>query len=75
MSPRTKRRSAGRTPARKRRGTLAQRQSALLRLSAEVAAAYDEAEVCERVVRGLRDEALGYDFLGMFLLEDRKSVV
>ena len=71
MSPRTKRRSAGRTPARKRRGTLAQRQSALLRLSAEVAAAYDEAEVCERVVRGLRDEALGYDFLGMFLLDEQ----
>ena len=57
-------------PARRRRGTLAQRQSALLRLSADVAAAYDEADVCERVVRGLRDEALGYDFLGVFLLDE-----
>jgi PAS domain S-box-containing protein len=55
---------------RRRKGTLAQRQSALLRLSAQVAAAYDEAEVCERVVSGLRDEALGYDFIGLFMLDE-----
>jgi PAS domain S-box-containing protein len=54
----------------RRKGTLAQRQSALLRLSAQVAAAYDEAEVCERVVSGLRDEALGYDFIGLFMLDE-----
>ena len=53
----------------KQAGTLAQRQSALLRLSAEVAAAHDEAEVCSRVVAGLHDDALGYDFLGLFLLD------
>ena len=52
-----------------RTGTLAQRQSALLRLSAEVAAAHDEVEVCERVVAGLHDDALGYDYLGLFLLD------
>ncbi|MGH7590111.1 MAG: GAF domain-containing protein, partial [Gemmatimonadales bacterium] len=38
-------------------------------MSAEVAAAHDEAEVCQRVVDGLHDDALGYDFLGMFLLD------
>src|SRR6478609_6085311 len=53
----------------KRSGTLAQRQSALLRLSAEVAAAHDEGEVCHRVVAGLHDDALGYDYLGIFLLD------
>ncbi|HET7024406.1 MAG TPA: response regulator [Gemmatimonadales bacterium] len=71
MAGRSKRAAeSARTRApRGRRGTLAQRQSALLRLSAEVAAAHDEAEVCERVVAGLHDDALGYDFLGMFLLD------
>jgi PAS domain S-box-containing protein len=53
-----------------RRGTLAHRQAALLRLAADVAAATDELEVCERVVAGLHDRALGYDFLGVFLLDD-----
>ncbi len=49
---------------------MARRQSALLRLSAGIAAARDEAEVYERVVDGLHDEALGYDFLGVFLVDD-----
>ncbi|HEV2591075.1 MAG TPA: GAF domain-containing protein, partial [Gaiellaceae bacterium] len=40
-----------------------------LRLAVEVAAATDEAQVCQRVVDGLHDEALGYDFLGVFLLD------
>ncbi len=48
----------------------ARRQIALLRLSAEIAAAPDEEEICSAVVNGLRDPALGYDFLGIFLLED-----
>ena len=48
----------------------ASRQSALLRLSAEIAAALDEDEVCTRVVHGLRDESLGYNLIGMFLLDD-----
>ncbi|MEO8480003.1 MAG: response regulator, partial [Gemmatimonadota bacterium] len=38
-------------------------------LSAEVAAAHDEADICQRVVAGLHDDALGYAFLGMFLLD------
>jgi PAS domain S-box-containing protein len=58
------------TEPRGRRGTLAQRQAALLRLSAEVAAASDEAEVCQHVVNGLRDEALGYDFIGLFMIDE-----
>ncbi|MDT8369244.1 MAG: response regulator [Longimicrobiales bacterium] len=31
--------------------------------------AHDEAEVCQIVADGLRDEALGYDFLGIFLID------
>jgi len=49
---------------------LARRQSALLRLSAEISAAVDEQEICERVVHGLRDKALGYDFVGLFTIDE-----
>jgi PAS domain S-box-containing protein len=48
---------------------LARRLSALLRLSAEIAAALDEQEICDRVVHGLRDESLGYHFVGLFLVD------
>jgi signal transduction histidine kinase/CheY-like chemotaxis protein/HAMP domain-containing protein/HPt (histidine-containing phosphotransfer) domain-containing protein len=44
----------------------AKRQAALLRLSAELAAALDEAEVCQRVVDGLHD-TLGYDHVDLYL--------
>jgi len=47
----------------------AHRQAALLRLSAEIAAAPIEEEICRAVVEGLRDPALGYDFLGLFLVD------
>ncbi len=50
-------------------GVTARRQSALLRLSAQIAAAEDEDDVCRSVVNGLHDEALGYDFLGVFLVD------
>jgi len=46
----------------------ARRQTALFRLSAELAAAVDEAEVCRRVVDGLRD-TLGYDYVVLFLTD------
>ncbi len=49
---------------------MARRQSALLRLSSAIAAASNEQEICESVVNGLRDEALGYTFLGVFLLDE-----
>lgn len=45
------------------------RQSALLRLSTGIARAQDEDEVCQAVVDGLHDEALGYNFLGVLLLD------
>lgn len=48
---------------------LARRQAAMFRLSAAIAATHDEREVYESVVHGLHDEALGYDFLGVFLLD------
>lgn len=49
---------------------MALRQSALLRLSSAIAAATTEQEICESVVNGLRDDALGYAFLGVFLIDD-----
>jgi PAS domain S-box-containing protein len=49
--------------------SLARRQSALLRLSAEIAAALEEQEICDHVVHGLRDESLGYKFVGLFLVD------
>jgi PAS domain S-box-containing protein len=50
-------------------GVTARRQSALLRLSAQIGAAQNEDAVAAAVVSGLHDEALGYDFLGVFLLD------
>ncbi len=48
---------------------LAHRQSALLRLSTGIAAAHDEDAVCASVVDGLHDDALGYNFIGVFLVD------
>jgi len=55
---------------RKPSGQAARRQAALLRLSAEIAAAPEKEEICRAVVNGLRDPALGYVFLGLFLLDE-----
>ncbi len=68
--------SPRRRPALKRSPVLrrpARRQSALLRLSSAIAAATNEQQICESVVTGLRDEALGYNFLGVFLLDDKSG--
>jgi len=51
----------------------ARRRSALLRLSTGIAAAHDEREVCQAVVDGLHDRDLGYDFVGVFLLDPRSG--
>jgi PAS domain S-box-containing protein len=64
----TERARVGRPPAG-RRSAVARRQAALLRLSTAIAAARDEAEIYRSVVSGLHDEALGYNFLGVFLLD------
>ncbi len=48
---------------------MARRQAALLRLTMAIAAATDETEVYRSMVNGLHDEALGYNFLGAFLLD------
>jgi PAS domain S-box-containing protein len=50
----------------------ARRQAALFRLSAELAAAPDEAAVCRLVVGGLHD-TLGYDFVAFFLLDPARG--
>ncbi len=47
----------------------ARRRSALLRLSTGIAAAHDEREVCRAAVDGLHDRDLGYDFVGVFLVD------
>ncbi|MFI5166063.1 MAG: response regulator [Thermoanaerobaculales bacterium] len=66
MAPRDERTAAELRDHRR----LARRQAALLRLSAEIAAARDETAVCESVVRGLHDEGLGYEFVAVFLVEE-----
>src|SRR5437867_7782541 len=53
-----------------KRDDAARRQAALLRLTAGIAAATDEAAVYRSMVNGLHDEALGYNFLGAFLLDE-----
>jgi signal transduction histidine kinase/HAMP domain-containing protein len=45
------------------------RQAALFRLSAELAATLNEAEVCRRVVDGLHD-TLGYDCVALYLVDE-----
>ncbi|MGD2069426.1 MAG: GAF domain-containing protein, partial [Gemmatimonadota bacterium] len=52
------------------RGSLVRRQAAVIRLSHEISMAHDEAEVCQIVADGLRDDALGYEFLGIFLVDE-----
>ena len=49
---------------------LARRQAALLRLSAEIAAARDEAAVSESVVEGLHDDDLGYEFVALLMVDE-----
>jgi signal transduction histidine kinase len=46
------------------------RQAALFRLSAGVAAATTEAEACQLTVDGLHDDALGYNLLAIFLVDE-----
>ena len=50
------------------KGDLARRLAALLRLSVAIGSAPDEAAICRSVVQGLH-EGLGYEFLGLFLVD------
>ena len=50
---------------------LAHRQGALLRLTTEIAAAQDEEAVYRSLVHGLHDDAIGYSFLGVFVLDEQ----
>jgi PAS domain S-box-containing protein len=61
--------STRRRPAPKRKNHTAHRQAALLRLTTAIAAAHDEPEIYRSMVHGLHDEALGYNFLGVFLVD------
>ena len=49
---------------------VARRQAALLRLSTAVTGAETEIDVCRAVVEGLYDEALGYDFIALLLVDE-----
>ncbi len=55
---------------RLRSAALERRQAALLRLTTAIASAQQEADVYRSMVNGLHDEALGYNFLGVFLHDD-----
>jgi PAS domain S-box-containing protein len=68
-SKRVPSRRAG-SPPRRHRNDAKRRQAALLRLTTAIAAATDEREVYRSMVHGLHDEALGYNFLGAFLLDE-----
>ncbi|MBI1879520.1 MAG: GAF domain-containing protein, partial [Chloroflexi bacterium] len=47
----------------------ARRQAALFRLSGALAAALDKDAICQALVDGLQDEALGYAYVGIFLVD------
>jgi PAS domain S-box-containing protein len=67
------RRTTSRRPAappNRHRNDAARRQAALLRLTTAIAAATDERGVYTSMVNGLHDEAIGYNFLGVFLLDE-----
>jgi PAS domain S-box-containing protein len=66
----SKRATPRRATARQHHNDAARRQAALLRLTTGIAAATDEREVYRSMVNGLHDEALGYNFLGAFLLDE-----
>jgi PAS domain S-box-containing protein len=55
---------------RRATGGQGRRQAALLRLSTEIAAAESEVDICRAVANGLHDEALGYDFVALLLVDE-----
>jgi len=71
-APRRRPGSAAKPAAARRQpaGDQGRRQAALLRLSTEIAAAEGEVEICRAVASGLHDEALGYDFVALLLVDE-----
>jgi len=64
-----------RTPSKPSRKTVGasrarERGAALMRLGSAIAAADTETDICRAVAGGLRDEALGYDFVAVLLVDD-----
>ena len=57
------------TPRTSRRSAQAHRQAALLRLTTGIVSAHNEDDIYHAMVDGLHDEALGYSFLGAFIIE------
>ena len=55
---------------RSEKGDQVRRQAALLRLSTAIASAENEVDICHAVVNGLHDEALGYDFVAVLLVDE-----
>ena len=49
------------------------REAALLRLSTTIAAAEGELQICDAVVHGLHDRALGYDFVALLLVDEESG--
>ncbi|HTT68939.1 MAG TPA: GAF domain-containing protein, partial [Gemmatimonadales bacterium] len=73
MKPKNRRgaKPARRAPARRGpAGSQGRRQAALLRLSTAIASAETEVEICRAVAEGLHDEALGYDFVALLLVDE-----
>ena len=57
------------TPAHTEPPHLRHREAALLRLSTGIAAAEAERDICQAVVVGLQDVALGFDFVAVLLVD------
>jgi PAS domain S-box-containing protein len=56
-----------------RRSALAHRQAALLRLTTRIVSAHTEDDIYRAMVDGLHDEAIGYSFLGAFIIDPKNG--
>ena len=66
QKPRPRRAKAVAPPATSQ----SRRLSALLRLSGDIASGADEHAICQRVVNGLHDDALGYELVALLLVDE-----
>ena len=56
-----------------RRSAQAHRQAALLRLTTRIVSAHTEDDIYHAMVDGLHDEAIGYSFLGAFIIDPKNG--